>query len=78
MWGSTTKSPIGHEKKRAIMKNNPAHLGNTAGDRPTPGPAPLGTVSDPHPGSVSDGTHPEADETKLPRKEGDGKHGTAN
>ncbi|WLR95404.1 hypothetical protein [Shinella zoogloeoides] len=24
-------------------------------------------VSDPHPGSVSDGTHPEASETKLPR-----------
>lgn len=24
-------------------------------------------VSDPHPGSVSDGTHPEADEVKLPR-----------
>ena len=38
--------------------------------RPSETPEP--DVSDPHPGSVSDGTHPEADESKPARKDGSG------
>ena len=34
----------------------------------TPTPSKTGEdVVDPHPGSISDGTHPEASEVKLPR-----------
>ncbi|MGJ7043474.1 hypothetical protein J2Y63_006758 [Shinella sp. BE166] len=36
---------------------NPEQAARTGGE----------AVSDPHPGSVSDGTHSEASETKLPR-----------
>lgn len=38
----------------------------------TPSETPDPTVADPHPGSVSDGTHPEADEGNQPRKDGSG------
>jgi hypothetical protein len=31
---------------------------------------PVPEVEDPHPGSISDGTHPEASETKSPRGNG--------
>ncbi|AKI03043.1 hypothetical protein IMCC20628_04370 [Hoeflea sp. IMCC20628] len=38
---------------------------DTQTDKPETGPAkPEREVSDPHPGSVSDGTHPEANEDK--------------
>lgn len=55
------------------MKNDPRNL-----DKTPPSQESDRDVSDPHPGSVSDGTHPEANETKLPRNEGDRKHGTPN
>ncbi|MCL6708001.1 hypothetical protein M8R20_13440 [Pseudomonas sp. R2.Fl] len=38
----------------------------------TPSTTPDPNVEDPHPGSVSDGTHPEADESKRVRKDGAG------
>lgn len=38
----------------------------------TPSTTPDPDVADPHPGSVSDGTHPEADETARVRKDGAG------
>lgn len=34
------------------------------GERKEPGPSQDKIVADPHPGSVSDGTHPEASEVK--------------
>lgn len=40
--------------------------------RNTPSTTPDPNVEDPHPGSVSDGTHPEADESKRVRKDGAG------
>jgi len=43
------------------MKNHPWNLGNTAyGRRLLPSLESDPDVSDPHPGRVSDGTHPEA------------------
>ncbi len=66
------------------MKNDPANADKTGGGQRMPrSPASDSQaldrdVSDPHPGSVSDGTHPEANETKLPRNEGNRKHGTPN
>jgi hypothetical protein len=61
------------------MKNDPRNLDKTAhGRRLPPSQKSDRDVSDPHPGSVSDGTHPEANETKLPRNKGDSKHGTPN
>lgn len=40
--------------------------------KPTPSTTPTPDVSDPHPGSVSDGTRPDADETGKVRKDGAG------
>ena len=61
------------------MKNDSGNSRKTAGTRQVSSAKPSDReVSDPHPGSVSDGTHPEANETKLPRNEGDRKHGTPN
>lgn len=66
------------------MKNDPGNADKTAGRQKAPSsPASKSQasdrdVSDPHPGSVSDGTHPEANETKRPRNEGDRKYGTPN
>ncbi len=61
------------------MKNSADNLDEaTGGQRTRPPQTSDCDVSDPHPGSVSDGTHPEANETKLPRNEGDRKHGTPN
>jgi hypothetical protein len=49
---------------------------NSRTDRQTRGLSPSATpdpdVEDPHPGSVSDGTHPEADESGRVRKDGAG------
>jgi hypothetical protein len=44
-------------KNPGVEHQNPEQAARTGGE----------AVSDPHPGSVSDGTHPEASETKLPR-----------
>jgi hypothetical protein len=44
-------------KNPGVDYQNPEQAARTGGEE----------VSDPHPGSVSDGTHPEASETKLPR-----------
>ena len=61
------------------MKNSQNNLDEaTGGQRKRPPQTSDRDVSDPHPGSVSDGTHPEANETKLPRDEGDRKPGTPN
>lgn len=74
---STTNNPTDHEA--AAMKNDPRNLDKAAhGRRKPPSQDSDRDVSDPHPGSVSDGTHPEAKETKPPRNEGDRKHGTPN
>jgi hypothetical protein len=63
----------------ATMNNSANNLDETTGGQRTrPSQTSDREVSDPHPGSVSDGTHPEANETKLPRNEGDRKHGTPN
>lgn len=56
--------------KVAIIKNSPNTLDKaTGGYRTRPSQTSDREVSDPHPGSVSDGTHPEANETKLPRSD---------
>lgn len=74
---STTSNPTGHEA--TTMKNGSNTFGKTTErGRIRPSQTSDRDVSDPHPGSVSDGTHPEANETKLPRSEGDRKHGTPN
>lgn len=46
-----------------VEHRNPEQAARTGGE----------AVSDPHPGSVSVGTHPEASEKKLPRG-ADGRH----
>jgi hypothetical protein len=58
------------------MKNDPKNLDKTVHGREPPSQESDRDVSDPRPGSISDGTHPEANETKLPRNEGDRKYGT--
>lgn len=74
---STTNNPTDHEA--ATMKHDPRNLDKTADGRRRPQSQESGRdISDPHPGSVSDGTHSEANETKLARSEGDRKHGTPN
>lgn len=45
---------------------------NEQGGRPRPSETPDPGIEDPHPGSVSDGTHPEADESARIRKDGAG------
>lgn len=61
------------------MKNGSKTLDKTTGgEHAHPSHESDRDVSDPHPGSISDGTHPEANETKLPRDKGDSKHGTPN
>lgn len=46
-----------NRRKPGAEHQNPEQPPRTGGEE----------VSDPHPGSVSDGTHPEASEKKLPR-----------
>ena len=72
---STTNNPTDHEA--ATMKHDPSNLDTDGRRRPRSQDSDR-DVSDPHPGSASDGTHPEASETKPPRNEGDRKHGTPN
>lgn len=48
------------------MQERTANAGEDRKERPAPPRTPGEDVSDPHPGSVSDGTHPEASEVKRP------------
>lgn len=48
-------------KNAGVEQQNPEQAARRGGEE----------ASDPHPGSVSDGTHPEASETKLPRGDDD-------
>lgn len=50
------------------MNSRPSDRSGRLSPSETPDP----DVEDPHPGSVSDGTHPEADESKRVRKDGAG------
>lgn len=74
---STTNNPT--DPEAATMKHDPRNLDRTADGRRRPASQDSDRdVSDPHAGSVFDATHPEANETKPPRNEGDRKHGTPN
>ncbi len=67
---STSARKTGHEQE-AVMSQKSSHPKGERPNRKAPSQTHGEEVSDPHPGSISDGTHPEASEVKHPRGAGD-------